>query len=72
MSFFARMCDSIMRVQTFLMFETNVEISNAAIGIERTLNATRGVLAEHQVAAVGKGEGLFVFALDRRLHRRAQ
>ena len=45
---------------------------DARIARQRGGHAARGVLAEHQVGRVGLGEGLFVLALDRGLHRRAQ
>src|SRR5690606_12045055 len=41
-------------------------------GGQRRGHAPRGVLAEHQVGGVERGEGLLVLALDRGLHRRAQ
>jgi hypothetical protein len=54
------------------MLDAHMEIAEPRVGVERFLDAPRGVFAEHQVAAVGQREGLLVFALDRGLHRRAQ
>lgn len=43
----------IVGVQAFLMFQADVEVGDAKIGVECRLDAPRGILTEHQVAAVG-------------------
>jgi hypothetical protein len=62
----------IVRMQAFVMRRAQPEIGDALVGIERTLHAPRGVLAEHQVLSVRERERLFVLALDGGLHRRLE
>ena len=59
-------------MQALVVAGTHPEVGDAFVAIECFLHATRGVFAEHQVLCVESGEGLFVFAFDRGLHRRLE
>ena len=62
----------IMRMQAFKMCHPRLPGADASIGRQHRGHPARGILADPQVGGVGLGEGLFVLALDRSLHRRAQ
>lgn len=68
----SRMGHGIVCVQAFVMRDAYVESSDVRIAFERLLDPARGVFAEHEVAAVGEREGLFIFPLHGGLHGGAQ
>lgn len=55
-----------------MMGHADVEAGNGRIAVKRVLDPTRRVFAEHEVAAIGERESLFVLTLDGRLDGRPQ
>jgi len=55
-----------------VVLNTDAEIDNALVSIERMLYPARRIFAEHEIATVCAGECPFVLALDCRLHRGAE
>src|SRR3546814_6565532 len=60
------------RTDTLFPYTRRFRSLDAFVGRQRGGDAAGGVFAEHQVLGVEPDEGLFVLALDRGLHRRAE
>ena len=59
-------------MQAFGVHHLQGEAEQPVLRPQGSMQAARGVLAEHQVLPVGQGEGLLIGALDRRLQGGAQ
>ena len=65
-------CNGIVGVQTFCVNDPQVESIDSWNAFKSGVQASSRIFAEHQILAVGQGEGLLVGAFNRGLNRSAE